>query len=232
MAGGVGEADRLNFVSVRVAECYLKAESLATFDSTNLAHPQIAKIKKVYAETKTGAKTGAKYRAETSRVLECDFDLPPGSIAIYCSHIRPKIAEVTIAIDDDVMKFNEYEARPGSHNRLSGGHLQAQIERFERLWRIYFFIDAEVKKALPKEKLLLLQQTVEQVVLAEADEQSKLIQRVKEKAMHYVHQEKERRNNGIEFVDELVTAARGDPESALQQYPNGAPSIRRFIRQR
>lgn len=194
MAGGVGEADRLNFVSVRVAECYLKAESLATFDSTNLAHPQIA-MQRPKPEQKQVPSTALKRVAFSNAI----FDLPPGSIAIYCSHIRPKIAEVTIAIDDDVMKFNEYEARPGSHNRLSGGHLQAQIERFERLWRIYFFIDAEVKKALPKEKLLLLQQTVEQVVLAEADEQSKLIQRVKEKAMHYVHQEKERGNNEIEF---------------------------------
>ena len=143
--------------------------------------------------------------------------------------MKPKIAEVSIHVDGEILTFNEFEKK--YKNRLSGGHLEAQIDRFERLWRIYFFIDSQVKKNLPKERLLVLQQSIEDVILPVV-EPERLIQRAKEKALAYVHQETKAGNNSIEFVDELITAARGDPTTVLQNYPNGAPSIRAFIRQR
>jgi hypothetical protein len=205
-------------------------KELKTFDATNLAQPYIPDIKKSYAGLGADTKEGAKCRAQTARILEGDFELPPGSIAIYCSHVKPKIAEVSIDVDGEILTFSEFEKK--HKNRLSGGHLDAQIDRFERLWRIYFFIDAQVKRGLSKERLLVLQQSIEDVVLP-IEEDSRLVQKAKEKALAYVYQETKAGKNDIEFIDEPLTAARGDSAVARpQKYPNGAPSIRTFIRKR
>ncbi len=205
-------------------------KELATFDASNIAPTHVDPIKKSYAGIGAATKNGARCRTQTARLLESDFDLPAGSIAIYCSHIRPKIAEVSINVDGDISTFSQYEKT--HDNRLSGGHLEAQIKRFERLWRIYFFIDPQVKAALAKDRLLVLQQTIAQVVLS-VDEPEKLFQLAKEKALAYVQQEIKKGNNAIEFSDDIRTAARGDPGVAKpRDYPNGAPSIRTFIRQR
>jgi hypothetical protein len=194
-----------------------------------LTQPNISEIRKLYAGPRTGGSGGAIYRAETARELERDFALPPGSIAIYCAEIKPKIAEVSITIDNVVMKFNEYEKE--SKNRLSGGHLEAQIHRFERLWRIYFFIDASAQMSLSNELLLLIQQAVEDVVLGEGTAEQ-LTARSKRAALDYVHQQRRLGNNNIDFMEEFAAAARGDSTViAARRYPNGAPTMRTFIRQ-
>jgi hypothetical protein len=113
-------------------------KELATFDATNLPDPEIPRVKATYASLDSAIGQGARSRAETARLLENDFQLEPGSIAIYCSHISPKIAEVSINVDGEIGTFSDYEER--HKNRLSGGHLEAQIHRFDRLWRIYFLL--------------------------------------------------------------------------------------------
>jgi HD superfamily phosphohydrolase len=204
-------------------------KELGTYDATNLPDLHIPKIKKDYAGLGARTRRGAKCRAQTARLLEYDFRLPRGSIAIYCTQIKPKIAEVAINVDGEIQEFSEYEKT--KKNRLSGGHLDAQLQRFERLWRIYFFIDAGVRRGLSKERLLILQQTIEQVVLV-IDDADRLIQRAKEKAMMFAFQETRKGNNSIRFVDELITAARSDSEIARDTYyPNGAPSVRSFLRE-
>jgi len=213
-------------------------KELGTFDATNLSEADIRRIKANYAGSADdgyralGAPTrsGARCRAQTARTLERDFELKPGSVAIYCSHIRPKIAEVSICVDDEIEKFAQYEH---VHNeRLSGGHLAAQIKRFERLWHIYFFIDAGVKMSLSKERFLLIRETITQVILG-FGELDALTQRAKQKAMDFVHQEQIRGRNDIEFSDHLVVAAKSDERVAeYATYPNDAPSVRSFIRQR
>ena len=97
-------------------------KELGTFDVTNIPPPHIDLIKKSFAGLGAPTRSGAMCRAQTARLIESDFDLPPGSIAIYCSHIRPKIAEVSISVDGEISTFSQYEK---SHdNRLSGGHLE------------------------------------------------------------------------------------------------------------
>ncbi len=202
-------------------------KELATFDATNLPDLEIPRIKATYAGLNSPIRHGAKCRAQTARLLENDFRLPPGSIAIYCSHIRPKIAEVSINVDGEISTFSEYEN--GHRNRLSGGHLEAQIHRFDRLWRIYFFIDAQVKQNLSKERLLLIQEYIKLVVLG-PDEPELLFSRAREKALVFVHQENRDGNNRVRFEEEPITFARGDPSVAsLGTYPNGAQGIRTFI---
>jgi hypothetical protein len=60
--------------------------------------------------------------------------------------MNAKIAKVKIAVGDDIGEFAEYERR---HNdQLAGGHLDAQLRRFRRLWRVHFFIDPKEKAKL------------------------------------------------------------------------------------
>lgn len=211
-------------------------KELAIFDSTNLPESQIPGIKKMYVGEDAEVRSGAKIRAHTARLLERDFDLPAGSIAIYCSHVKPKIAEVSISVDGEIETFSKYEKR--HKNRLSGGHLEAQVHRFERMWRIYFFIDAQAKKSLSEhkvlgaERLLLLEQTIEQVALPFGDS-VRLGQLAKEKALAYVDQEKRADKTGkkpIEYDGEPALLGRSAAEVFESKYPNGAPSIRSFIK--
>lgn len=82
-----------------------------------------------------------KNRIKTLRLLEDDFQLKSGSLAMYCpiEGMNVKIANVRIAVDNEIESFNTYERK--NENKLSGGHLDAQVDRFKRLWKIYFFID-------------------------------------------------------------------------------------------
>lgn len=210
---------------------------LATFDETNLTNASMPEIRKNYTGGRNDASDppanyGARNRASVARELEEMLTLPAGTIAIYCAEVNPKIAEVQIAIDGQVEKFNEYEKgnRNRRPNRLSGGHLEAQIDRFGRLWRIHFFIDGEALVKLPTELLTLLRETIAQVVLADGTA-VELAQRAKEKTLLYVHLAKRAGDNGIEFNDDqVVAAARGDSTVIRQSFPNGAPSVRQFIR--
>lgn len=152
--------------------------------------------------------------------------------------MKPKIAEVSIHVDGEIETFSKYEEN--HKNRLSGGHLEAQIHRFERLWRIYFFIDTQVKKSLSEHKvlggdrLLLLEQTIEQVALPFSDPK-RLGQLAKEKALAYVEQENRTDKTGkqsIEYDGEPALLGRSDADVFESKYPNGAPSIRSFIKKK
>jgi hypothetical protein len=122
------------------------------------------------------------------------------------------------------MAFNKYEEQ--HDNRLSGGHLQAQIRRFEHLLRLYFFIDDKVKKSFSDKRLRHLQGFIRDVVLC-YEERKELERRVKDEAVLYVNL-----NEGIELVSEPITFARADPTVPQRgYYPNGAPRLQSFIRQ-
>jgi HD superfamily phosphohydrolase len=79
----------------------------------------------------------ADYRLQVLRRLEEDFGLDPGALVLYCPSLRMnhKIAEVGIYVDGDVDTLAVLE------QRITGGHLRAQLIRFRRLWRIAFSID-------------------------------------------------------------------------------------------
>src|SRR5205823_3743550 len=90
-------------------------------------------------------------REAALRRVERDFGLPLGSLAMYCpeSKMNRKIAEVKLYVEGGVMPFSLLD-RPDAQVRtedtekwgpkptgpLSGGHLEAQLERFVRLWRV------------------------------------------------------------------------------------------------
>lgn len=201
-------------------------EELATFDATNLSTPSIAAAKRDYSGLGAPTKAGAKNRAKAARLLEQNFGLSPGSVAIYCADIKPKIAEVSIDVDGEILQFNKFEE--AYKNRLSGGHLEAQISRFERLWRIHFFIDPLERAKLSPGRLIACKSFIRDVILA-VDSPEALAQKVKEKALWYVQEQVAGGQNGLRFEDKTVTFARSTKTTG-DFYPNGAPSMGVFVR--
>jgi hypothetical protein len=205
---------------------------LKTFDSTNLTPKRRQDILRAYAAPRSADVNGGYHRTVVARELEQIFRMRPGTIAIYCAEIKPKLAEVQIAIDDNVEAFEKYERE--NDERLSGGHLRAQIDRFEKLWRIHFYIDNEASdKLLKEEKLLLLQETVDLVALGEGPP-ALLRQRAREKALVLSLLDQKAGFNDVEYVEEgMFDFARADVTiKEIPNFPNGAPSIRRFLRRR
>jgi len=200
-------------------------EELATFDATNLPHSSILAAKRDYSGVDAPSQSGAKNRARTARILEKNYDLASGSVSIYCAAIKPKIAEVSIDVDGEILPFNAFEKK--HKNRLSGGHLEAQESRFERLWRIHFFIDPKEKAQLSPERLAACKSFIRDVILA-VDSPEILAQKVREKAHWYVQQELKRGKNGVSYQEKTISFARSVLTSP-DYYPNGAPSMDLFI---
>jgi hypothetical protein len=110
---------------------------------------------------------GAKNRLAVLRRLERDFELPPGSLAMYCppSSMNPKIAEVQILVDDTVISLDSHEQREPDAG-LTGGHLKAQKRRFERLWRVLIAARPDVLAAVKAKKMYpVLVRAVDSLVL-------------------------------------------------------------------
>ncbi len=83
-------------------------------------------------------------RDATIRLLEEDFHLDLGTMAMYCpeSRMNKKIARVRVLVENKVDTFENFEET--NEHILSGGHLRAQLLRFKRLWRIGFYISPSV----------------------------------------------------------------------------------------
>ncbi len=152
-------------------------QPLLTFSFDSLAGGVRQYAQKTFGPGGKG-KLAAKHRTKTLEKLEKDFLLPGGSLGMYCAAIKPKIAQVMIAIDGTVEKFSKYEDPDSdeykNYKKLSGGHLRAQVQRFERLWWLHFFIDRDVAVQMQsaetppgtESRLLLLEQFIKNVVLS------------------------------------------------------------------
>jgi HD superfamily phosphohydrolase len=188
-------------------------------------HPDIvADIERTYGSS-DNPKQSSMNRNRVLRVLESDFDIPPGSIAMYCpGSVNAKIAMVQIAVGDDIAHFSEYERK--HNNQLSGGHLDAQMQRFRRLWRVHFFIDRATKEKLG-ERLHILQQAIDKLALGNlVDDDSPshasrsiaaLLTQIDGSPWHSYR------------VGESVSAAYQKVETATGSYPLGANSIRSYL---
>jgi HD superfamily phosphohydrolase len=108
--------------------------------------------------------TGARNRAYAAQLLERTFELETGTVVVSCTNVRAKIAEVEVRINNKISQFNEFEE---DHKRgLSGGHLGAQIERFDALWRLDFFMAPDTfaqMKSQHRAELDLMKDAIDQV---------------------------------------------------------------------
>lgn len=142
--------------------------NLHTYCYDDLAADIRNKVRNMYAKSEPGTNPNLapEYRNKVLRLIEEDFKLTPGSLVMYCptAGMNAKIAEVKIKVNDIVDKFCEYEEE--YHQQLSGGHLDAQLKRFDRLWRVHFFIDRDEKKKIEYSGLLqLLLIAIEKLIL-------------------------------------------------------------------
>jgi hypothetical protein len=197
---------------------------LSTRFAGDLPGDQVVKIKETYGRNPKDRKAAAANRNGVLRALEQDFVLPRGSLAMYCpAGMNRKIAEVRIAVNDEIERFNDYEEK---HDRpLAGGHLDAQLRRFDRLWRVHFFINKRVKRSIG-DRVTLLQQAIEKLTLGNLfdDETGEQVSLSFAKTLSQVSGPWEGHK-----VSTTPLAARSGVSVAPNKYPLGAPSVRAFL---
>ena len=204
---------------------------LGTWFHADLVEHVRDRVQRKYGEGEPDATAPATNRWEVLSLLEDDFGLPSGSLAMYCpGHgMNAKIAEVQIAVDGEVERFSEYEEK--HEHALSGGHLNAQLHRFKRLWRVHFFIDREVRDDIDQKGILtFLVHAIRAFVLNDLVEQRP--SHVARSLALALREHKESKWHGRELLDEPAVAARGSAEVARGRYPFGAPSIGSYFASR
>jgi len=184
-------------------------------------------IQKIYGN---GPDASVK-RAGALGLLEDDFGLPHGSVTVYCpeSRMNSKIAEVRLFLEGDVVRFDEHEKSKRKRS-LSAGHLDAQLDRFQSLWKIGFFIDPEIKRQKGEEFISELRKAVRVLVLGLHDREDRIEMAIARIAREVVVI-KGFHLNGKQALPEpkALLAARGDPSIAEQTYPLGARTLKSFI---
>jgi HD superfamily phosphohydrolase len=200
--------------------------ALSTRFYENLPPDVVAAIEKTYGAEAVDKKQAAGNRNRVLRVLESDFGLPVGALAMYCpGNMNAKIARVKIAVGDAIDEFAKYEEK---HNdQLAGGHLDAQLKRFRRLWRVQFFIDPKVKEGLG-ERLHVLQSAIDKLALGHIVDDDSKMHAVRSFAQ-ILTQTEGSRWSGKKVRDRSLMAAYQDSSTATGSYPLGANSIRSFI---
>jgi len=224
LARSVHESAEVTSKLIRLLEQRQLYAHLSTRFYSDLPGDVLARVKKFYGKDPDDPTGPPANRNTLLKMLEADFGIPSGSLAMYCpAGVNQKIAQVKIAVSGEIKTFSEYENE--HHEQLAGGHLAAQLRRFDRLWRIHFFIDPKVQESLG-ERLYLLQQAIEKLGLG-----------------HLVDEE-DNEHVGWSIAKSLVQVD-GSPWSGKQvyasvdaardggvspgSYPLGAPSIRSYI---
>ncbi len=164
--------------------------------------PEVAwQIERIYADEKHGHER----RLIAARTLENDFELKSGSLAIYCTpSMRAKVPKVHIHINGYVEKFDKWDEE--TSDMLSGGHIRAQMRRFQKLWRIYFFLEeSEYKRLEVADRLHWLREAIERLALGQVP-------------------------HGEYLQDVSRTMSRtlklGKSAGGTEKYPTGAPTLR------
>ena len=178
-------------------------------------------------------RSAPKNRYIVLRALENDFSLEEGSLAMYCPTglgMNHKIAEVKIAFGEEVESFNKYEE--DHQNVLSGGHLQAQLHRYCRLWRIVVVVDPRIP--LSQEKKYLLRLAIEKLVLGNFSDQERPLEYAYElaKRLHALGEGKWGKRDLVkeEEIWELPAAAYAGKGVSLSGYViNDIPSLEAFL---
>jgi uncharacterized protein len=135
-------------------------KALSTTVEQELTPDQVDAINATYRGPR-----GATNRLNSIRLLEGDFGLPVGSIAMYCPDkaMNAKIARVRVHVNGAIDELEEWDKK--YHDDLTGGHLRAQLHRFQRLWRVNLVIRPEVLAELSAEMISLLRQAIHECVL-------------------------------------------------------------------
>ena len=154
---------------------------------------------------------GGQRRLEVARLLERDFQLISGSLAIYCVPMKlteAKLPKVSLHVDGLVAKFQEWEHH--GHGISSCGAIEAQERRFKRLWRISFFLAEDEKERLESQGLLgVLTTAIQHLAVGLPVQNETLLQASRRLAQRVF--------TGLTLRSEL--------EGDYQRYPTGAPTL-------
>ncbi len=122
-------------------------EHLLTVNFDEANPDAIRKVQDLYADSNNNADPPLN-RERALRLAETDFGLVPGDLAVYCPERRmnDKIAKVQVFVGGEVHELEAYEH--ANESALTGGHLDAQLRRFRRLWRIGFYFHPRIVSRL------------------------------------------------------------------------------------
>ncbi len=220
-------------ISVKLLQALEKRQiftSLCTLSYYDLLPEHRHAIQDHYSPAQELSSVPVINRIQVLRVLENDFCLTPGSLAMFCpsGSMQAKVADVVITVGDEVSKFSKYEEK--NDNSLSAGHLAAQIRRFERLWRVHFFINRAEKKRIGPRIETLLRDAVAKLALG-------VLQPYEKESANMIAKNIAKSLTAIESFplyqyamrEEPIAAAYSEVKSATGMYPFGAPSVRSYI---
>lgn len=185
---------------------------------------QFERIQGQYA----GSPEAAHARNAAMRALEKDFKLPEGSLAVYSPDkgMNAKIARVRIHLDGHIAQFAKFDAehRKGA---LSGGHLDAQLDRFQGLWRIQVVVAAEVWRELSPEMQTTLRSAIELCILGRTSFPGQSFEDAAAALALQLSVVAEGPYTRDDLQPREIAARSG---RAYPSYPNGMPSLRSFFR--
>lgn len=173
----------------------------------------------------------AEMRNLAMRVLEGDFELAPGALAMYCPEkgMNSKIALVKVHADGRVAAFKDWDGADSSEE-LSGGHIRAQLARFQRLWRVNVAIDRHEWARLSPGRQDALRRAIRICVLGQCDAE----RTIEDEARAIAILMRESAEAGSKFSGSRIENA---PQIAavgttvLLQYPTGIMSLLAFCAQ-
>jgi HD superfamily phosphohydrolase len=175
-----------------------------------------------------GGAAGAQNRLATLRSLEEDFDLPTGSLVMYCPEraaVHAKVADVQVLVHEEVDTLAELERRRVDP-ALTGGYLEAQQSRFERLWRIVFAIDPAQRDELDRRGTRRdLERAIRALVLGDIDGTATLEGEARDIASKLVA-------NPLSHVHDKPLVPAGEQHAKAERrtfYATGAPTISSLI---
>jgi HD superfamily phosphohydrolase len=198
------------------------------------------RLTNLYAPKADHERQGARNRAIAARRIEEDFELSAGCVTICCCDVKPKIADVQIRVNGEIEAFSEFEKMQDSTEALSGGHLEAQIERFQQLWRLDVFLEKEELKKLEYSRpatYLLLRAAVEANVVKTLGRPEERLAESARLAKDYIDIETAMGRKGLGLRPReriLLAAAKYEPkgigagDDREGWYPTGAPSMSSF----
>jgi HD superfamily phosphohydrolase len=160
-------------------------------------------------------------RLDALRLLEKDFHLPTGSVAMYCPTrgMNAKIAEVSIHMDGVMQTFKDWDASEAS---LGGGHLGAQIVRFTRLWRVHVCLHRDQWNAMSEPMKSLFYRAVKEVMLGIVDFPA-------DRAAHDLALAASMTPTSPYFNKTVVPREKAARRENLARYQSGSPSIAAFF---
>lgn len=213
---GTVAATLLGELSTRTLHCHL-----TTRFSNDLPSGQVTRLQQTF-----GKKPAA--RTQSMRQLEHDFCLPAGSVTMYCptNKMNAKIAEVKIAVDDAVEAFYKYEE--DNEDQLSGGHLDAQLKRFKRLWRVHFFMDRRVSEKNAAQ-LPLIREAIDRLVLSDPRDEANSQRAARQIAIQLSHQSGSPWAGRTVRETPLMGTSPEPTQLGRRGYVFGAPSIAAFF---